>query len=320
MDIEAVRLFVMAADLLNISAAGRQLGLAPAVSSARLAKLEHDLGADLLHRTTRKVSLSLEGEEFLPFAREILAQEGAARAALGHQNAVPSGMIRFAASSTFSELYIAPILPEFLTRYPEISFDLRLSDTQMPLIDGGYDLALRNYAIEDSSLRARKLAEDRRILCAAPAYLDRAGTPVVPADLVQHSLLVFKNSQVRRLAALTADAAAKDSADTSAKDRVPAAFPPEGAVVPISCDDGAVMRSLTCAGAGIAMHSLWSVHDLLASGALVHVLPDYCIDDQSAVWLVYPKSNVLTAKVRVFIDFLVEKLGRNPPWASPSTI
>ncbi|MEO1321120.1 MAG: LysR family transcriptional regulator, partial [Pseudomonadota bacterium] len=118
MDTEALRLFVKAAELLNISAAGRTLGLAPAVAGARLAKLEREVGADLLHRSTRRVSLSLEGAEFLPYAREMIAQEDAAMAALGHHGETIKGTIRFAASSTFAQRYVAPVLPEFLSRYP----------------------------------------------------------------------------------------------------------------------------------------------------------------------------------------------------------
>ena len=200
-DTEGIRLFVIAADMLNISAAGRQLGLAPAVASARLAKLEKQVGADLLHRSTRKVSLSLEGAEFLPFAREILEQEDAARAALGHGSERVTGTLRFAASSTFAQLYIAPILPEFLALHPGVNLELKLSDTQMNLIEGGFDLALRNYAIEDSSLRARKLADDKRILCASPDYLARRGTPNGPDDLEDHQILVFMDGPARKLTA-----------------------------------------------------------------------------------------------------------------------
>ncbi|MEL6481526.1 MAG: LysR family transcriptional regulator, partial [Pseudomonadota bacterium] len=123
MDTEALRLFVLAADRLNISAAGRQLGMAPSVASARLAKLENELGADLLHRSTRKVSLSLEGADFLPYAREIVAQEDAALAALGHGRPEVSGTLRFAASSSFTQRHIAPILPKFLDRYPAVNLD-----------------------------------------------------------------------------------------------------------------------------------------------------------------------------------------------------
>ncbi|MEG3639183.1 LysR family transcriptional regulator [Magnetococcus sp. PR-3] len=300
MDIEGIRLFVMAADRLNISAAGRQLGLAPAVASARLAKLETQLGADLLHRSTRKVSLSLEGAEFLPYAREILAQEEAARAALGYGRTEVSGTLRFAASSTFAQRFIAPILPEFLERYPGINLQLNLSDTPMNLIEGGFDLALRNYAIEDSSLRARKLADDKRILCASPNYLARYGTPETPDDLRTHQLLIFMGGPGRKLSAHD--------------DRPVSMFPPNGAEQRVICDDGANMREATKAGVGISMNAYWSVYKEIQEGSLVRVLPDYKIEDQSAIWLVYPKSNVLTAKVRVLIDFLLEKIGSPPVW------
>ena len=300
MDTEGLRLFVMAADLLNISAAGRQLGLAPAVASARLSKLEKQVGADLLHRSTRKVSVSPEGEEFLPFAREILAQQDAAFAALGHGSLEIKGTLRFAASSTFAQLYIAPILPEFLERHPGVDLELKLSDTQTNLIEGGFDLALRNYSIEDSSLRARKLADDKRILCASPDYLARHGTPREPDDLINHQLLIFMGGPPKEL---------------SANDRKPAStFPPPGAETRIVCDDGASMRIATRAGVGISMNSYWSVYKEIQEGSILRVLPDYEVKDQSAIWLVYPKSNVLTAKVRVFIDYLFEKIGDPPIW------
>ncbi len=303
MDTEGVRLFVLAADMLNISAAGRQLGLAPAVASARLSKLENQLGADLLHRSTRKVALSLEGAEFLPFAREILAQEDAARAALGQGSAEVTGTLRFAASSSFAQLYIAPLLPEFLERYPRVGLDMKLSDAQVNLIEGGFDLALRNYAIEESSLRARKLADDTRILCASPRYLAKKGTPQTPEDLIDHQLLVLTEGRARTL-----------KSNGALPDGV---YPPPGARKRIVCDDGTSMRIATCEGVGISMNSCWSVHKEIRAGTLVRVLPDYEIDDQSAIWLVYPRSNVLTAKVRVFIDFLMEKIGDPPVWDRP---
>jgi DNA-binding transcriptional LysR family regulator len=300
MDTKGLRLFVLAADMLNISAAGRQLGLAPAVASARLSKLENQVGADLLHRSTRKVSLSREGAEFLPFAREMLAQEAAALAALGHGSLKVSGTLRFAASSTFAQLYIAPLLPEFLERYPGVNLELKLSDTQMDLIEGGFDLALRNYAIEESSFRARKLADDKRILCASPAYLARHGTPTTPDDLINHQLLIFMGGPPMKLSPYG--------------DQPPGSFPPQGAENRIICDDGASIRVATRSGVGIAMNSCWSVHKEIQEGSIVRVLPDYEIDDNSAIWLVYPKSNVLTAKVRVFIDYLLEKIGDPPIW------
>ncbi|MEO0367093.1 MAG: LysR substrate-binding domain-containing protein [Pseudomonadota bacterium] len=300
MDTAAVRLFVRAADLLNISAAGRSLGLAPAVASARLAKLEKEVGADLLHRSTRKVSLSLEGEEFLPFAREILAQEDSAKAALGQSTGEVSGTLRFAASSTFAQRYVVPTLPAFLERFPEIDLQLNLSDTPTNLIEGGFDLALRNYAIEESGLRARKLADDRRVLCASPGYIEHHGRPQEPDDLVDHQLVTFMHGPARKLVASDGQRGCT--------------FPPPGSRPRIVCDDGASTRIAAKAGLGVAMSSLWNIHDALADGSLVRVLPDFEVADRSAIWLVYPKSNVLTAKVRVFIDFLIDEIGSPPVW------
>lgn len=199
MDTDSLRLFVLAADKLNISAAGRDLGMAPAVASARLAKLETSLGADLLHRSTRKVSLSLEGADFLPYAKEILAQERAARAALGQEGAEVTGRLRFTAPSTFAQLYIVQLLPMFLDQHPGISLDLHLSDTRLDLIEGSFDLALRNAALEDTSLKGRRLADDTRILCASPRYLDEHGVPHSPGDLLKHHLVAFKDLSPKRL-------------------------------------------------------------------------------------------------------------------------
>ena len=177
MDTNGIRLFIKVAELLNISAAGDQLGLAPSVASARLSKLEVQLGADLFHRSTRRVSLSIEGTEFLPYAKEIIAQEDAAFSALGKGSSEVSGTLRFAASSTFAQRFVAPFLPEFLNKYPKVNVELSLSDTQVNLIQGGFDLALRNYTAQDSSLIGRKLANDTRVLCASPEYLKNRGTP-----------------------------------------------------------------------------------------------------------------------------------------------
>lgn len=299
MDTASVRLFVLAAEKLNISAAGRELGMAPAVASARLAKLENLLGTELLHRSTRKVALSLDGEDFLPFAREILAQENSALAALGHGDDEPAGTLRFAASSTFAQLYIAPLLPEFFRRFPRVDLDLRLTDTPFDLLEGSFDLALRNSALEDSSMKARKLASDTRILCASSAYLEEAGTPTVPEDLTRHRLVGFRNTSPRKLI----DAGGNQ-----------ALFDPGEAECRLIVDDGLSQKLATVAGAGISINSLWSVHREITDGSLVRVLPDYESDDRVALWLVYPKSNVLTVKVRAFIDFLLERIGRAPPW------
>lgn len=298
-DTDGLRLFILAADLLNISAAGRRLGMAPAVSSAKLAKLEHSVGAELLHRTTRKVSLSLEGADFLPFAREMIAQEEAALTALGKGTAKATGTLRFTAPSTFAQLYIAPILPKFLDQHPDLTLDLRLSDVQFDLIEGSYDLALRNAPLLDTSLKGRKLADDKRILCATPSYLDAHGTPETPSDLSSHKLIAFRHVRPRPL--------------KSAEGEI-GVFDPDTASGQLIIDDGLSLKRVTLAGAGISLNSLWSVHTELASRQLKRVLPEYTGAEDNVLWLIYPKSNVLSPKVRVFMDFLIAEIGKAPPW------
>ena len=299
MDTQSLRLFVLASDMLNISAAGRVLGMAPAVASNRIAKLEHLVGADLLHRSTRKVSLSTEGQDFLPYAREMIAQEEAALAALGKGRAQISGRLRFAAPSTFAQIYIAPLLPQFMDQHPDLTLDLHLSDTRFDLIEGSYDLALRNANLEDSSLTARKLADDTRILCASPSYLDRFGIPQTPDDLDAHRLIAFNDMEPRGLVSQAGHVGE---------------FHPKRATQRLVLNDGLTQKKATLDGAGISLNSLWVVHDEIKWGTLKRVLPDYEAAEQPALWLIYPKSNVVSAKVRVFMDFLIKHVGNQLIW------
>lgn len=300
MDTDNLSLFVMAADRLNISAAGRELGLAPAVASARLAKLEQELGVELLRRTTRKVSLSLDGADFLPYAREILAQADAARAALGGSGGGPQGTLRFAAPSSFAQLHITPLLPEFHEAYPDLTLDLRLSDTRFDAIEGSFDLALRSGPLADSSLKGRKLADDTRILCAAPVYLDRSGVPQTPTDLCAHELIAWGNLEPRELVNTQGETALLDPASMTCRTIL---------------DDGDAQREATLAGAGLSMNSLWNVAGEIAKGRLIRVLPEWKMNDRSVLWLIYPRTNVLTPKTRVFMDFLIAKLGSRSEWS-----
>ncbi len=302
MDIQSLRLFVLSCETLNISGAGRALGMAPAVASNRIAKLEHTLGVELLHRSTRKVSVSLEGQDFLPYAREMIAQEEAALAALGKGKAEISGTLRFAAPSTFAQLYITPLLPTFMDRYPDLTLDLHLSDAQFDLIEGSYDLALRNSVLEDSSLMARKLADDTRIFCASPKCLERDGTPHVLGDLNAHRFIAFRNLDP------------KDIIDPSGSQSV---FDPKRTAQRLILNDGVSQKLATMEGAGISINSLWAVHRELKQGELVKVLPGYTFASNPVLWLIYPKSNVVSGKVRVFMDFLIEHIGKSPAWLRP---
>ncbi len=226
----------------------------------------------------------------------MIAQEEAALAAMGAGRAQIKGTLRFAAPSTFAQLYIAPLLPDFMDRYPDLTLDLHLSDSQFDLIEGSYDLALRNSVLADSTLTARKLAEDQRVLCAAPKYLARFGTPKTPADLDQHRLIAFRDLEPKEL---------------KAPDGSTAYFDPKRGVQRFVLNDGATQKRVTCEGAGISINSAWLVHRDLADGNLIRLLPEYAFVNTPALWLIYPKSNVVSAKVRVFIDYLIEHIGRS---------
>ena len=171
--------------------------------------------------------------------------------------------MRFAAPSTFAQNYIAPILPKFLGQYPDITLDLRLSDTQFDLIEGSFDLALRNLEMSDSSLKGRKLADDTHVLCASPAYLVENARLRKPTDLARHRLISFKDFLAKGLVSETGQKAH---------------FDPKAATSRLLCDDGQSQKIATMAGAGISINSRWSVHRELASGSLVRVLPDYRLD------------------------------------------
>lgn len=304
MDTQSLRLFVLASEKLNISAAGRMLGMAPAVASTRIAKLERLLGVELLHRSTRKISLSSEGQDFLPYAREMIAQEVAALAALGQGQTKITGTLRFAAPSTFAQIYIAPLLPRFMDTYPDLTLDLHLSDAQFDLIEGSYDLALRNSVLKDSSLTARKLGPDKRILCASPGYLEHYGQPQDPGDLAAHRLIAFRDLEPRILMSPAG---------------IEATFEPRQAAHRLVLNDGFTQKQATLNGAGISINSLWLVHEEIANGTLQQVLPGYSFVEQPDLWLIYPKSNVTSAKVRVFMDFLIKHIGKAPAWCDPTS-
>ncbi|MGI9535993.1 MAG: LysR substrate-binding domain-containing protein, partial [Desulfocapsaceae bacterium] len=191
MNIEHLKLFVRLAATNNISLAGRELGVSPAVASAHISKLEEGIGVRLVHRTTRKVSLTEEGVAFLPHAEEVLSSIEAARASVGAGGALPKGTLRVTAPSSFGRMHMMPALKGFFSRYPDLSIDLRLTDTIVDLVEGGFDIAIRNADLKNSSLIARKLAPDKRIVCASPEYLEKFGEPKSPHELRDHQCITL---------------------------------------------------------------------------------------------------------------------------------
>jgi len=295
MNIEHLKLFVRLAATNNISLAGKELGLSPAVASSHVNKLEEALGVRLVHRTTRKVSLTEDGVAFLPHAEEVLASVAAARAAVGSGDASPKGTLRVTASSSFGRMHVVPALKGFLSRYPDLSIDLRLTDTIVDLVEGGFDIAIRNADLKDSSLIARKLAPDKRIVCASPEYLETFGIPDSPHDLRNHQCI-----NLIGLEALVFDT-------------------PEGRLNIktrgiLQTDHGEAVRDACAAGIGIAMSSTWNVYKHLQQRTLVQVLQDFSLVSETAIWAVYPSSRLLAPKVRVFIDYFAKCYGSPPYW------
>ena len=295
MNVEHLKLFLRLATTHNISQAGHELGLSPAVASAHISKLEERLGVRLLHRTTRKVSLTEEGEAFLPHAEEVLASVESARASVGAGKAAPMGTLRVTAPASFGRMHLVPALKGFITRYPDLAIDLRLTDTVVDLVEGGFDIAIRNSKLKDSSLIARKLATDHRIICASPDYLASNGEPRSPGDLSNHQCInlmglenwVFDSANGQR------------SIKTHGRFRT---------------DNGEAMRDACVDGLGVAISSSWSVYQHLQRGELVQVLHDHPLAADTAIWAVYPSSRLLAHKVRAFIDYFAEYYGSPPYW------
>lgn len=295
MNFEHLRLFVRLASTHNISQAGKELGLSAPVASIHINKLEESVGARLVHRTTRKVSLTEEGVAFLPYAEEVLANVDAARASVGSGKANPKGTLRITAPASFGRMHLMPALKAFMADYPELTLDIRLTDSMVDLVEGGFDVAIRNAELKDSSLIAKKLAKDRRIMCASPAYLAEFGSPSKPDDLKHHHCINQTGLE----------GWAFETPDGVENIRVKGA---------IRIDHGEAVRDAAADGMGIAMCATWIAYQQLKSGELVQVLEDYPLANDTAIWVVYPSSRFLAPKVRAFIDHFADYYGSPPYW------
>lgn len=295
MNIDHLNLFVRVAALNNISMAGKELGLSPAVSSAHINKLEDTLGVRLIHRTTRKVSLTQEGQAFLPHAREVLESMETARAAVGAGSRSPHGKLRVAAPASFGRMHLVPALDAFLNQYPDVKLDLQLSDKIIDMVEGGYDVAIRDATLNDSTLIAKKLANDKRIICASPKYIERYGRPTSPPDLANHHCV--------NLSGLTTWQFETEEGPVSVKTNNR-----------MLTDNGEAARDACVEGIGLTLCSLWCCYKHLQNGQLVPVLTDYPLAAEPAIWAVYPSSRLLAPKVRSFIDFFATCFDGTPYW------
>lgn len=288
-----IRLFVESARLGSLSAAGRKLGLSPAAASARLSKLEALLRARLFERSTRHLRLTNEGQVYLAHCQEALNALDDGRAALQAGTSTARGKIRLSATSDFGRHMLKGWLDEFMARYPDVTLALTLSDSLSDLIQDEIDLALRFGVPADGSVVARRLADNRRVLCAAPAFLAAYGMPERPADLARMPSIVL----------------------TSAPGSpVEWRFERDGVIehfaVPIhtalETNDGAIARAWAVDGRGIALKSIWDIGADLMAGHLTVLMPEWRLPE-APVHALYKRSRYLPARVRLLLDFLAER-------------
>ncbi|MGE0205547.1 MAG: LysR family transcriptional regulator [Hyphomicrobiaceae bacterium] len=290
-----LEIFARVARTGNMSAAGREMGLSPAVVSKRISLLEERLGTRLFQRTTRQLTLTETGEGFFKRIVDILSLIDEAEDFVSRRNTRPRGVLKVTAPTTFSRLHIAPYLSQFLARYPEIEMEFHLTDNNVDIIREGFDVAVRIGELKDSSLVARKLAPNRRVICAAPAYLERYGTPNTLADLEHLNCLSAGAQDVWRL----------DGPEGPLQLRVKGN---------IRSNSSEFIREAIMAGLGVGLRSTWDVGPELMTGELKAVLPDYVGSSNVSVYAVYPCREFMPAKVNVFIDFLAELYGPEPYW------
>lgn len=293
-----MEVFVAAAELGSFSAAGRRLKLSPSAVSKLVTRIEDRLGTRLLARSTRLVTLTPEGEVYLARARRILADiaETEQIVASGGK-VVPRGLLRVNATLGFGERYLLPLAPEFLSLYPEIELDISLTDGVISLIEERTDIAIRSGAMGDSSLKAKKLKEVRRVIVASPAYIEQDGLPDTPQDLARHNCLSFNFSR--------------------SLNEWPFRDPASGDLyrLPVtgnaSVNSGMAMRRLCLAGLGMGRMGEFHVKPDIEAGLLVPVLEDYNAEDLEVIHAVYAGHEHLAARVRAFIDFVAARAGRD---------
>lgn len=289
----ALPIFVTVVECGSFSAAGQKLGLSKSAISKRITLLEQHLGIQLLQRTTRSLSLTDAGARYFEYVRPAvqLAQEGLD--AISELQQTPRGNLRISVPMVFGRLYIAPLIAEFLRRYPNIQLQMQMDDKTTDLISGGFDLAIRIGELPDSSLIARKLAPCLSVICASPSYLAQHGLPATPAVLIQHNCLFYSYFQ---------DGVEWSFLSPDGVQRVQ----PKGNYQVNNSD---AIHHACLDGLGIANLPRFIVEPDLQTGRLQVLLTDYPLPEHG-IYAVYPQRKYLPTKVTVLIEFLMEKLGK----------
>lgn len=289
MDIEQVEIFVQAAHGGGLSEAARRLGITPARASRGLAALERSLSVALAHRTTRRLTLTAEGEAFLPRAEALLEAAQAARDAVAGVERV-EGLLRVGAPLPLARRVVSPALPALLAAHPGLRVDLQIADAYVDIVGAGLDVALRVGRLEDSSLVSRRLAPSPIVLCAAPSYLQRRGRPETVADLSAHDCLVRAGVDHWIFEGPSGPEAARVVGRMLSNSHVP-------------------LRQACLGGAGLALYAHWDAAEDIEAGRLEIVTLDRPLRVGQSIWALYPTRRLVPQKVRIFIEAMAAALG-----------
>lgn len=295
---DEMRTFVRVVEAGGISAAAERMAIAKSAVSRRLQELENRLGAQLLLRTTRRISLTDAGRAFYERCLRILDEVEEAELSVSSGQSQVHGTLRVAAPLSFTVRHLTPLIAEFLQRYPGVRLDLDVNDRQINIIEEGVDLTIRIGNLGDSSLIARRLTPIRAVLCASPGYLAEHGEPTSLEALNNHQGLAYGHITEQRQWTLLDKAGNRHIVRPTVR---------------LRANNGDLLLDAAVAGLGVAVIPTFIGHRKLADGHLKQLLPDY-EPEQSAAYALYPSRRHLPRRVRVFIDFLVERLGDTPGW------
>lgn len=282
--------FVLLAKCATLARAAQQLGVTPPTVSKRLAALEQRLGVRLMNRTTRRISLTAEGEAYLAEGSRLLNELNVLEQTVAGARAVPRGLLRVHATLGFGRRHIVPAVSRFVQAHPEVEVQLHLSDQPINMVEQGFDLTIRFGDIPDSRLTVRTIAFNRRLICAAPQYLEKAGEPSHPADLQAHDCIIIRESDETYGTWHLAQGTRVETIKVRGR---------------VSTNDGESALSWALDGHGILLRSEWDAAPYLRSGRLRHVLQDWTLPSANIV-AVYPTRQNLSARTRAFVDDLAD--------------
>ncbi|MCH8037974.1 MAG: LysR family transcriptional regulator [Proteobacteria bacterium] len=297
-DLSAMAVFARVVEMESFSGAARALGLSKSAVSKRVGRLEDRMGLRLLNRTTRRLSLTEAGAAFYQGCRRVVAEAEAAERAVSRLASAPRGRLKVNAPMSFGVRHLAPALPDFMARYPELNVDLTLNDRVVDLVEEGFDLAIRIARLAESSLIARRLAPNRLVLCAAPSYLAAHGAPRAVEDLKDHACLLYSYQTAGDAWRLCGPGGERRLAVTGR----------------LRINNGDALLAAALGGLGVALLPCFICGQDLRAGRLIQVLPAWSGPADTAIAAVYPASRNLSPKVRVFVDFLTERFSGTPYW------